>query len=123
MEDQEYGTDDIPYTQVVPTTSGKVQGFVDEANQVEVFLGIPYAQPPIDELRFKPTVPINTPDVERLCVEHAPAAPQTQMPFDTLMCVQIDNQSEDCLYLNVWKPDQGTNKPVIVWFHPGACMR
>ncbi|KAI8883037.1 alpha/beta-hydrolase [Backusella circina FSU 941] len=123
MEDQEYGTD-IRYTQVIPTSSGNLQGFVDEANQVEVFLGIPYAEPPVDDLRFKPTVPINTPDVERLCIEHAPAAPQTQMPFDTLMCVQIDNQSEDCLYLNIWTPDvvQGTNRPVVVWFHPGACM-
>ncbi|KAI8990058.1 Carboxylesterase, partial [Pilobolus umbonatus] len=112
-------------TRVIQTTTGKIQGFVDEGNEVEVFLGIPYAEPPVGELRYKPTVPLNTPDVERECVSHAPAAPQTQMPFDTLMCVQIDVQSEDCLYLNVWTPDTvvENKKPVIVWFHPGACMR
>lgn len=89
-----------------------------------MFLGIPYAEPPVGQLRFKPTVRLHTPDEERLCIEHAPAAPQVAMPFDTLMCVQIDHQAEDCLYLNVWTPDtvKGTKRPVIVWFHPGACM-
>ncbi|CEP16744.1 hypothetical protein [Parasitella parasitica] len=115
---------DAPLTRVVSTTSGKLQGFKDEANQVEVFLGIPYAEPPVGSLRFKPTVELNTPEQERMCIEHAPAAPQTAMPFDTLMCVQIDHQSEDCLYLNIWTPDtvKGTKRPVIVWVHPGACM-
>jgi para-nitrobenzyl esterase len=122
---EEYPQEDAPLTELVQTTSGKIQGFKDEGNQVEVYLGIPYAQPPVGNLRFKPTLPIYTPEEERMCIEHAPAAPQTQMPFDTLMSVQIDVQSEDCLYLNIWTPDtiKGTNRPVIVWFHPGACMR
>lgn len=121
-EEQVYNA---PLTEVISTTSGKLQGFKDEGNEVDVFLGIPYAQPPIGSLRFKPTVELSTPDEERLCIEHAPAAPQTTMPFDTLMCVQIDHQSEDCLYLNIWTPDTVKQKkrPVIVWFHPGACMR
>lgn len=116
---------DAPLTEFIQTTSGKVQGFKDVGNEVDVFLGIPYAEPPVGALRFKPTVRIHTPDEERLCIEHAPAAPQVAMPFDTLMCVQIDHQAEDCLYLNVWTPDtvKGTKRPVIVWFHPGACMR
>lgn len=123
-QQQEQEPYDAPLTQVISTTSGKLQGFKDEGNQVEVFLGIPYAQPPIGSLRFQPTVELHTPDQERLCIEHAPAAPQTAMPFDTLMCVQIDHQSEDCLYLNIWTPDtvKNTKRPVIVWFHPGACM-
>jgi para-nitrobenzyl esterase len=117
--------EDISLTDFIQTSSGKIQGFKDEGNEVHVFLGIPYAQPPVGELRYKPTVPLVTPNEERMCIEHAPAAPQTQMPFDTLMCVQIDIQSEDCLYLNVWTPDtvKGKKRPVIVWFHPGACMR
>lgn len=125
MEQEQQQPYDAPLTQVIPTTSGKLQGFKDEGNEVEVFLGIPYAQPPTGTLRFQPTVALHTPDEERLCIEHAPAAPQTAMPFDTLMCVQIDHQSEDCLYLNIWTPDTVKDKkrPVIVWFHPGACMR
>lgn len=127
-QEEEYPVEeqvDAPLTEFIQTSSGKIQGFIDEGNSVEVYLGIPYAQPPVGKLRFKPTLPIDTPNEERLCIEHASAAPQTQMPFDTLMCVQIDNQAEDCLYLNVWTPDtkKGTNRPVIVWFHPGACMR
>jgi para-nitrobenzyl esterase len=121
-EEQPYN---VPLTDIIQTTSGKIQGFKDEGNEVEVYLGIPYAHPPVGELRFKATVPLVTPEEERMCIEHAPAAPQTAMPFDTLMCVQIDHQSEDCLYLNIWTADtvKGTNRPVIVWFHPGACMR
>ncbi|KAG1437142.1 hypothetical protein G6F56_013248 [Rhizopus delemar] len=111
-------------TEFVQTSSGKLQGFKDEVNQVEAFLGIPYAEPPIEALRFRPTVPIHTPDVERNCTAHGPAAPQTAMPFDTLMCVEINYQSEDCLYANVWRPENITTpKPVIVWFHPGAYLR
>ncbi|KAG1053986.1 hypothetical protein G6F43_003976 [Rhizopus delemar] len=121
-------TDEVPLedftlTRSVQTSSGKLQGFKDEANQVDVFLGIPYAEPPVGSLRFRPTVPLDTPNIERTCTAHAPAAPQTAMPFDTLMCVEINYQSEDCLYLNVWRPSHSSTdkpKPVIVWFHPGA---
>lgn len=124
-------TDEVPLedftlTRSVQTSSGKLQGFKDEANQVDVFLGIPYAEPPVGSLRFRPTVPLDTPNTERTCTAHAPAAPQTAMPFDTLMCVEINYQSEDCLYLNVWRPSHSSTdkpKPVIVWFHPGACLR
>ncbi|KAI7906680.1 Carboxylesterase [Cokeromyces recurvatus] len=115
-----------PLTSPVQTSSGKITGFVDEANEVQVYLGIPYAEPPTGALRYKPTKELVTPYVERVCTEHAPAAPQTAMPFDTLMCVEIEYQSEDCLYLNVWVPVITANNkklPVIVWFHPGACMR
>lgn len=114
-----------PLTEVISTTSGKIQGFKDEANGVQVFLGIPYAHPPIGALRYKPTVELETPNEERICIEHAPAAPQTQMPFDTFMCCEFNYQSEDCLYINVWTPvaNKDAKRPVIVWFHPGACMR
>ncbi|KAI9475611.1 MAG: Carboxylesterase [Benjaminiella poitrasii] len=123
MNEEEDTSFNVPLTEVVQTTSGKITGFVDEANEVQVYLGVPYAEPPTGELRFKPPIDIDSPDVERTCLEHAPAAPQTTMPFDTLMSVQIDHQSEDCLYLNIWAPvTTQKDLPVIVWFHPGACM-
>ncbi|KAI7865199.1 Carboxylesterase [Spinellus fusiger] len=115
--------DDFSTTQVISTSSGQLQGFVHPVHHIHTFLGIPYAMPPVEDLRFRPPVPYVSDDF-RLCMEHSPAAPQTAMPFDTLMSVEINNQSEDCLYLNVWAPDtQPVKRPVIVWFHPGACMR
>jgi carboxylesterase type B len=45
-----------PLTQTIATSSGKLQGFIDEGNQVELFLGIPYAEASVGPLRFKPTV-------------------------------------------------------------------
>ncbi|CEG70635.1 hypothetical protein RMATCC62417_06498 [Rhizopus microsporus] len=112
-------------TDPVSTTSGKIRGFRDETNQIHVFMGIPYAKPPTGSLRFRPTVPLDTPDTERICTAYPPSAPQTNMPFDTLMCVEINYQSEDCLYMNIWRPASAATdnaKPVIVWFHPGACL-
>ncbi|CEI96113.1 hypothetical protein RMCBS344292_10281 [Rhizopus microsporus] len=113
-------------TDPVSTTSGKIRGFRDETNQIHVFMGIPYAKPPTGSLRFRPTVPLDTPDTEHICTAYPPSAPQTNMPFDTLMCVEINYQSEDCLYMNIWRPASAATdnaKPVIVWFHPGACLR
>ncbi|KAI9014545.1 Carboxylesterase [Phycomyces nitens] len=113
-------------TSEIPTTSGIIQGFVNPVHDIHTFLGIPYAEPPIGDLRFRPPVPyVDSSQEIKICMEHAPAAPQTQMPFDTLMSVEIDNQSEDCLYLNIWAPDTepDSKRPVLIWFHPGACMR
>ncbi|KAI8987942.1 Carboxylesterase [Mycotypha africana] len=142
--DQDPTPFELLLTDSVPTTSGKIQGFIDAASEVQVFLGIPYAEPPVGALRYKKPIPLKAAHIQRQCIKHAPAAPQTAMPFDTLMSVQIDYQSEDCLYLNIWVPtaiasvsgngamadktdeqvSKDEKKPlsVIVWVHPGACM-
>ncbi|KAI9270667.1 Carboxylesterase [Phascolomyces articulosus] len=115
---------------VVDTTSGRLQGFTNtEHNNIHIFMGIPYAMPPVGERRFRPPEPYvpDNGDSVRECFTASKAAPQTQMPFDTLMSVQIDqdNQSEDCLYLNIWTPtiNPEAKRPVLFWIHTGACMR
>ncbi|SFR91442.1 Carboxylesterase family protein [Microbacterium sp. cf046] len=80
-----------------------------------VFAGIPFAQPPIGELRFRPPVapPDAVADVEAIEFRAAPV----QRRFPQLGDLEI---SEDCLYLNVWTPDTRASRPVIVWIYGGG---
>jgi para-nitrobenzyl esterase len=102
---------------VVTTRSGVVRGIATPT--FDQFLGLPYAAPPVRELRFAP-----------------PAAPQSWLgirPADrqSPACLQFEPTgvreeqaaSEDCLYLDLYRPRQvakGTKLPVMVWFHGGG---
>ncbi|MBR1595631.1 MAG: carboxylesterase family protein [Phocaeicola sp.] len=119
--------EDIP---ILSISGGKVRGVLTDSSQVVVFKGIPYAAPPIGELRWK--------------------KPQEVIPWDTIMiadkfgniAMQYDfepgcfwgdefywmgkpKKSEDCLFLNVWAPrvavgNANANLPVAVYIHGGA---
>ncbi|QDZ24917.1 type B carboxylesterase [Chloropicon primus] len=103
---------------LVITKFGPVRG--SRANGTVSFLGIPFAQPPVNELRFASPVP-PTPWTETLnATEFAPGCPQ-MCKLPDLMCP--DKQSEDCLYLNVYIPDKTPPKggwPVYVFIHGGS---
>jgi len=100
-------------------------GFVQkvEERKVNVFLGIPYAKPPIGELRFKKPVayeyeqPINAFHWGNPCS-------QIKFSIDVMPLKENKNFSEDCLYLNIWSPvdSDGKNglKPVLFWIHGGG---
>ncbi|ESZ93847.1 hypothetical protein SBOR_5788 [Sclerotinia borealis F-4128] len=113
---------------VVKTTSGEIHGFINQTTpQVRQFLGVPYAEPPIGNLRF--------------------AAPQTKTKGSSInatafppSCMQLASngstiytnvvpeflinggQSEDCLYLSIWAPARETNEslPVFVYIPGGG---
>jgi para-nitrobenzyl esterase len=98
---------------IAVTTEGKVAGIANAGTVA--FLGIPYAQPPLGDLRWAPP--------------QAPAAhPETlQATAFGSACLQgpgaVSSSSEDCLYLNVWKPAgtrPGDKLPVIFYIHGGA---
>ncbi|HVS64274.1 MAG TPA: carboxylesterase/lipase family protein [Thermoanaerobaculia bacterium] len=121
-----------PATPVVKTKLGPVQGLVDDG--ILEFLGIPYAAPPVGDLRFEPPQPLDPwegiHDATTLgapCMQmYSPSGSRTsdftrqvQTIFPTYGEAKIDN--EDCLFLNVWTPaaDDG-GRPVMVWFHGGG---
>ena len=123
-------------TEVVTLRDGKVQGVKTADGAVEVFTGIPYAKPPVGELRWKaPENPEPWSGV-RTCTHFAPMAmqPRNSEIYNSLSQIigfhdyEIsqddhfrDAVSEDALYLNLWRPAGKTEKlPVLVYIHGGA---
>jgi para-nitrobenzyl esterase len=104
---------------VVETSHGKLRGI--EERGVCVFRGIPYAQPPVGELRFRSPVPPQPWTGVRDASRFGPAAPQNAALLGPLLGLGVGQMSEDCLSLNIWtpKPDGG-RRPVLVWIHGGA---
>jgi para-nitrobenzyl esterase len=100
-------------TNVIQIDSGPISGKVE--NGVRIFLGIPYAAPPVGELRWKPPQEIASWTQERNFTDFSPSCPQPKQQ-DT------GKFSEDCLYLNVWTTAENQDKrlPVMVWIHGGA---
>ncbi len=99
---------------IVNTQSGQVQGF--SKNGAEYFLGIPYAQPPIGELRFKAPLPAKPWQGVKECTKTAAAAPQNKG-----ILAMVKEYNEDCLYLNVVTPRADSKaRPVMVWIHGGS---
>lgn len=81
------------------------------------FLGVPYAAPPVGELRWKPPQPVRKWDGVRQATQFGPACPQ--LPAGWLPTIGWD---ENCLYLNVWTTQLSENAklPVVVYFHGGS---
>jgi len=98
----------------VQTTDGRLEGYVTDG--VGHYLGIPYAQPPVGALRWRPPLP-PTPWQGTLQVVENPTACAQFLPLWPDLI-----GSEDCLYLNVWTPaDKPPGPmPVMVWLHGGG---
>jgi para-nitrobenzyl esterase len=86
------------------------------------FLGIPFAAPPVGNLRWSAPVPADPWTGERDATACGPAAWQpTGGPLDGLVPgMGSTDQADDCLNLNVWTPDTDGTRPVLVWVHGGA---
>ncbi len=91
---------------------------------MEVFKGIPYAQPPVGKLRFQAPQAMKKWRGVRLARSFGPSAPQigpVNRLIRTIIGAAGSKQSQDCLYLNVWTPAaDDRRRPVMVWIHGGA---
>ncbi|MFX1281217.1 MAG: carboxylesterase/lipase family protein [Promethearchaeota archaeon] len=103
---------------IIETKTGKIQGYRE--NGVEIFKGIPYAEPPIDALRFLPPVAKEPWDDVFKATEYGPCSFQGYTMLEEWFG-KLEPESEDCLTLNIWTPAADDEKrPVMFWIHGGA---
>jgi para-nitrobenzyl esterase len=106
----------------VRTKTGLVLGIADDASAgITSFKGIPYAAPPVGHLRWKAPQPASPWTETRTANTFGKACVQPAASFAVL---NVGEQSEDCLYLNIWSPTSAfTNhgaKPVLFFIHGGS---
>lgn len=109
--------------EVITSCGVKYQGI--ERNDIEIFLGIPYAQDTSGQNRFKPPIPVvHEAGVTVDATKPGVACPQPLgVLFPPLGLGNITDISEDCLNLNVARPKsgyEGKKLPVMVWIHGGS---
>jgi para-nitrobenzyl esterase len=111
---------------IVETRYGKVQG--REQGSISVWKGIPFAQPPTGQRRFRAPQPLEPWTGVREATTFSPMAPQVPEVGASMVgeigaerAVEPRPMSEDCLYLNIWSPGtEGEKRPVMVYIHGGA---
>ena len=103
---------------VVAAPAGDMRGAtVDDLN---VFKGIPYAQPPVGTSRWKPPVSMSRWAGVRDAQQFGAACVQPKPRAESIYADEPPTMSEDCLFLNVWVPHDARKLPVFVWIHGGA---
>jgi para-nitrobenzyl esterase len=112
-----------PSRDVVRVQDGFLEGTADPASGIRSFEGIPFAAPPIGELRWRPPQPVKAWDGVRRADRFGPRAMQPPIFGD--MVFRSNGMSEDCLYLNVWTPvpaEKASRErlPVLVYFYGGG---
>ncbi|CAN7982954.1 unnamed protein product [Ixodes hexagonus] len=122
----------LGFNPVVETPSGAVMGnrVHHKGKDVDVFYGIPYAKPPLGEYRFKKSYPVDPWSGVLNATEKPSACMQMSFKFgdsgstSPLGVLQVNDSSEDCLKLNIWRPatcQSGCKKlPVFVFIYGGA---
>jgi para-nitrobenzyl esterase len=104
----------------VQTGYGRIEGVAEDG--VQAFKGVPFASPPVAELRWEPPRDLQAWTGVRDASAYGPASLQAQSPIGQMMGMTFaEGTSEDCLFLNIWTPvaDAG-RRPVMVFIHGGA---
>ncbi|HEY6899478.1 MAG TPA: carboxylesterase family protein, partial [Puia sp.] len=111
----------VTYGQLqVKTANGTVEGVLEKSG-VRSFRGIPFAAPPVGELRWAAPQPVKSWTGIRKADHFAAMGIQPAIYSD--MVFRADGKKEDCLYLNIWMPPGGgKDLPVLVYFFGGGFM-
>lgn len=116
-------------TKIINTKYGAISG-IDKGGY-SVFAGIPYAIPPVGDLRFKAPQKLkpwagvlDATNFSNVCIQHLGTDDPLWGPEFYSEKEWIRTQSEDCLYLNIWMPNDADGKklPVAFWIHGGAFL-
>ena len=116
-----------PANPVLEIEGGKIQGVESSVKGVYIYKGIPFAAPPVGDLRWKEPQPVIPWEGVRTADTFGPAAMQAKHdstnPWTSEFYWEDPEFNEDCLYLNVWTPapgKPGKKLPVAMWIHGGA---
>jgi para-nitrobenzyl esterase len=114
---------------IARTENGLVRGTLAADPRIIAFRGIPFAAPPVGNLRWRPPQPATCWTGIRDCIEFAPISMQNKPGINKEDIYSrewaVDPEipmSEDCLYLNIWTPAESENDrlPVFVWYFGGG---
>ncbi len=106
----------------VRVDTGLLSGGRTADSKIEVFKGIPYARPPIGDLRWKPPERPAPWTGVREARDAGAACMQPDGPKGYLYTTDEAHKNEDCLFLNVWTPAGARKAPVMVWLHGGGLI-
>ena len=123
-------------TEVMHLAAGDIYGTLSDDEKVRIYAGVPYAKAPIGDLRFREPQDLEGWDGVLDCTKFAPRAMQVDRSavMDSLVDIYamggwhpnylmnpLQDMSEDCLYLNIWRPNNDeTNLPILVYIHGGS---
>jgi len=99
---------------------GILGGSAEADGRIVAYKGIPYAEPPVGDLRWRPPVPARGWAGVRDATAFGHACLQPPPAPASVYYDRMASPSEDCLTLNVWAPAGGGHLPVMVWIHGGA---
>jgi para-nitrobenzyl esterase len=108
----------VEQSPIINAPAGAVRGIAEGG--VRVFKGIPYAELPVGEARWRPPVAAPAWSGVRDATRFGPACVQPQSRGNNIYANDLGPMSEDCLTLNIWTRNEASGAPVIVWIHGGA---
>jgi para-nitrobenzyl esterase len=109
-------------TDPVRVEQGQLAGAEGRGPDVRVYRGVPFAAPPVGDLRWKPPQPAASWQGIRQATQLGNACSQPPFPSNGLYGTSPPSVSEDCLYLSIWTPAKSADDhlPVMVWIHGGG---